>query len=378
MARDWTKAFRRAAFRGIGFETEAEDAAGARRLSISPIAYAETSVIEDMGREPREVTLTAYVAGDAADRRAIEFAAALDAPGAALLVLPMLGSLSARVRDWRLSRDLYRAGYVAFDVTFVEAGLGTAPFGPVAGAGPIASLMATGAAILGEALALALRRQPGSSAAGETQAATASAGRLAGVVTAASAGGVPAAAVAEVSAAMALAAAHVTTDPQAFAAAAVAGWRLTALHGAASTTAAAIRGELASEPEGVAGLVNSAAMAAALSVAAVRGDYPARHDAGRARAALAASVGPVIEASGQLGADTFGWLSAVTGDAALVLSRTAASRAPLVRVETAISLSSVRAAYELYGDANRAGELVERNRVATPAFMPASFEALAV
>jgi len=177
---------------------------------------------------------------------------------------------------------------------------------------------------------------------------------------------------------MALAAAHVTTDPQAFAAAAVAGWRLTALHGAASTTAAAIRGELASEPEGVAGLVNSAAMAAALSVAAVRGDYPARHDAGRARAALAASVGPVIEASGQLGADTFGWLSAVTGDAALVLSRTAASRAPLVRVETAISLSSVRAAYELYGDANRAGELVERNRVATPAFMPASFEALAV
>jgi len=376
MARDWTKAFRRAAFRGVGFETQVEDAAGARRLSISPIAYAETSVIEDMGREPREVTLTAYVAGDAADRRAVAFTAALDAPGAALLVLPMLGSLSARVRDWRLSRELFRAGYVAFDVTFVEAGLSSAPFGPVAGAGPIASLMATGATLLGEALALALRGQPGSSAGGETQAATASAGRLAGVVTAASAGGVPAAQVAEASAAMSATAAHVTIDPQAFAAATVAAWRLTALHGEANAAAAAIRAELATESEGVCGLVNSAAMAAALSVATVRVDYPARQDAGRARAVLAAAAGPVIEAAGQLGADAFGWLSAVTGEAALVLSRTAASRAPLVRVETTISLSSVRAAYELYGDANRAGELVERNRVATPAFMPAAFEAV--
>jgi prophage DNA circulation protein len=38
-----------AAFRGVSFKVDLEEVFGARRLSVSPIAYAETSVIEDMG-----------------------------------------------------------------------------------------------------------------------------------------------------------------------------------------------------------------------------------------------------------------------------------------------------------------------------------------
>lgn len=42
----------------------------------------------------------------------------------------------------------------------------------------------------------------------------------------------------------------------------------------------------------------------------------------------------------------------------------------------AVYLAVIRAAYDLYGDANRAGELVDRNRVATPVYMPLAFEAV--
>jgi prophage DNA circulation protein len=48
----------------------------------------------------------------------------------------------------------------------------------------------------------------------------------------------------------------------------------------------------------------------------------------------------------------------------------------LVRVETGVSMSAVRLAYDLYGDPARARELTARNGVATPVFMPVVFEAV--
>ena len=65
--RNWLTAFRPASFRGVRFKVDGEGMSGQRRLSISPIAYAERSGIEDMGRDPRVWQLVAYVSGDAAD-----------------------------------------------------------------------------------------------------------------------------------------------------------------------------------------------------------------------------------------------------------------------------------------------------------------------
>lgn len=151
MARNWLTAFRPASFRGVPFKVDVEGAAGARRLSISPIAYSEVSVIEDMGREPRRLDIAAYVVGDVADAQAISFAATLDRKGAGLLVLPMLPPLTARVLEWRLSRELGRAGLVRFDVLFLEEGLSAVPAGALLSVGHFGDLMARGAAILGSA-----------------------------------------------------------------------------------------------------------------------------------------------------------------------------------------------------------------------------------
>lgn len=376
MARNWLNAFRQASFRGVPFKVEGEGGEGARRLSISPIAYAETSVIEDMGRQPRLVTLSAYVAGEVADRAALSLVAALDAKGPALLVLPMLPAMRARVQSWRLTRERDRAGFVAFDISFIEEGLGSAPFASLPGAGPLADMMAGGAAILGAALGTAVRGLSRSRESAETRAATQAADRFAAILPLTAAGGAPARSVKEAGLTLALAAGESVSAPDAFAGALVSAWRRVAVDDDPDSLFAALPAQMRNRAEGFTGIAEAAALAGALAIAAVRRAYVARQDAARSRETLRAETEPTLAAIGALGDEAFGWIAALTGDAALALSRTAANRAPLTRVETRLSLSSIRAAYDLYGDANRANELVERNRVSTPAFLPLSFEAL--
>lgn len=50
---------------------------------------------------------------------------------------------------------------------------------------------------------------------------------------------------------------------------------------------------------------------------------------------------------------------------------------PIVIVSTPLSMPATLLAWALYGDTQLADELVDRNRAATPAFMPTRFEALA-
>lgn len=112
--------------------------------------------------------------------------------------------------------------------------------------------------------------------------------------------------------------------------------------------------------------------------AAVRADYGARQDAQAARSALAVRAGGVFDAAGEaFGADMLSFLVRLSGEAAVQISALAASRAPLVRVETGLSLPSSLLAYDLYGDPERGAELVARNRAATPLVMPVALEALA-
>lgn len=50
---------------------------------------------------------------------------------------------------------------------------------------------------------------------------------------------------------------------------------------------------------------------------------------------------------------------------------------PIVIVSTPLAMPATLLAWALYGDTQQADELVDRNRVSTPAFMPTRFEALA-
>lgn len=112
--------------------------------------------------------------------------------------------------------------------------------------------------------------------------------------------------------------------------------------------------------------------------AVVRVDYPAQPDAVAARELLAAEAEAAYQhLSGALGADGFAALTRIAGEAIMQLSRIAATRAPLVQVETGISLPSSLIAYDLYGDPARGGEIVTRNRTGLPMLMPVRLTASA-
>lgn len=376
--RDWLKAFRPASFRGVPFKVDGEGMAGQRRLSVSPIAYADASVIEDMGRDPMVFRLTAYTVGDEADHEARALASALSDKGAALLILPMQGAVRARAQDWNRDRRKDFAGHIAFSISFIEEGLGSVPFGAAAGAGPVADLLAAGGAILGAALNAAFAGLSGARQSPELRDVALAETRIGAAATTTMTGDRPAVAVTRALTAFSEASASAIEEPETYALSLADGWRLVALNADPMELRAHLTVELLRPVESPAGIAEQTAIAGALAIASVRGDYAARPDARRARESMAASVAPVLASAGAaLGHEAQAWLSEMTGTAAMILSRTAADRSPLVRVETMLSLSAVTAAYKLYGDANRARELVDRNRVATAVFLPVTFEALA-
>lgn len=111
--------------------------------------------------------------------------------------------------------------------------------------------------------------------------------------------------------------------------------------------------------------------------AALRLDYPAQPDAVAGRmavAARAASAYPVVGTD--LGHQSLDFAVRLVGVATVELSRLATSLAPVVRVETGLSLPSSLIAWDLYGDPARGQEIMGRNRTGTPMLMPIALEAM--
>lgn len=105
------------------------------------------------------------------------------------------------------------------------------------------------------------------------------------------------------------------------------------------------------------------------------GDRPAAA-AARARitVALAGAVDRVAAALGQTAATA---LTTAAGHACAYLVTQSGSLQPLVQIGAPRSLPAMSWGWILYGDPSRAAELLARNAVGTPFFMPATFEALA-
>ncbi len=129
MARNWLKTLRRASFRGVAFHVEGDGGLVGRRVAVHDISGGEAPVTEDMGALAREMQVQAYVAGDAADAAGQALEAACAAPGPALLVLPIDAARLMHCTGCHRRRDRDGAGYLAYDLDFVQAGMGVAADG---------------------------------------------------------------------------------------------------------------------------------------------------------------------------------------------------------------------------------------------------------
>lgn len=112
----------RGSYRGADFYVERSDTTGGRRWLIHEYPRRDRPYSEDMGRRAREWRLSVFVAGDDYDRDRDALIEALDAPGAASLVHPYLGTVSAVASDVRWSESTRDGGVCSFQITFSESG----------------------------------------------------------------------------------------------------------------------------------------------------------------------------------------------------------------------------------------------------------------
>lgn len=120
---------RSASFRGVPFYARRDTRPFPRSLQVDEYPASDRWSVVDLGRKAVTYRVDAYVADEAnveARMRALE--AALEAPGAGLLILPQRRPVMAWARAPESSWEADKLGYFTFRIEFVEDG-------PAAGAG---------------------------------------------------------------------------------------------------------------------------------------------------------------------------------------------------------------------------------------------------
>lgn len=398
IGRDWLKTLWPASFKGVPFKVERDAEGAGRRIRVHEFPMRDDPYLEDLGEARRDFDVLAYVASDSADTDAAALIAVCAARGAGVLVLPSHGPITARCLTADRRRDKDRHGYIAIGMRLVREGFGSA----VASIAMLANLTFAAADGLGTVLAVAfaaavrISGQPGfvidqavdrmqdnlsaleSVRASEPVAADASAGIRNAIQAAFTA--TPAA---------------INSDPGSIAQdiVTIARGLGDAMPPVSAVQAFDLLWQSASvevpqssrTSSGMAIAVNTIETGRALRLAAlaayceaiVRSAPPDRP----AAITLRANVAEYFEIEfDRLTADQFDLYEAmVTLRSAAVdfLSRAILDLAPVISVSANLVMPSLFWAWRLYADPARSTQLVTRNKVIHPSFLPAEFEALA-
>ena len=121
---DWPSTLRRASWRGVPFFVESDDLEVGRRLVVHEFPNRDRPFVEDLGEKAIKYSINAYLASDnlLGQSRALIGACRTRGPGT--LVLPVEGSQLVRCNSCRRSHERDRMGYIAYQLEFVEAGVG--------------------------------------------------------------------------------------------------------------------------------------------------------------------------------------------------------------------------------------------------------------
>lgn len=118
-----SKQLRPASFRGVPFSVDAGGVEVGRRVQVHEYPQRDKPYVEDLGRATRAFTVRALIVGDDYIQRANKLLEALEQPGAGLLVHPWLGQMQATLsRPARAEFDRQRLGVATLDLEFVESG----------------------------------------------------------------------------------------------------------------------------------------------------------------------------------------------------------------------------------------------------------------
>lgn len=413
MSRDWMGSLWPASYAGVPFYVRTEGRKSGRRIVTHEFPKRDTPFNEDLGAKARHFAITAYLASDSADADAAALEAACNAKGASTLVLPYLGIVTARAIDCDISGERDELGMLSARLDFVLEGAASALASVNALAASVfaatGALGAIAATICANMVVVGLGAQVASNLVAGLQTAVASLEVIrSGYATDTT-----------------LSAASSATLSTLYAACPVAVSRLTGVDttigagivdaaqalGSAMPAATAVEqfGALADSPPLDVGApsppltmivytpaqatpanraiqANAARLSrlvrlAALSTyaeALVNQTYASRQDGIAARALCSERFDAAIaECSGAETIDLATALIDLQGKTIAYLSQVIATLAPVVTVSANKRLPAVWWAWRLYADPTRDAELVARNTVTHPGFMPLTFEALA-
>lgn len=423
-ARDWLATLWPGSYKGVQFFFEKEEAEFGRDAVVHEFPHRDDPFVEDMGATARYHDGDIYVHGDDADAASVRLEEIFSTPGPGVLVVPMRGPVSVHALKGKRVYDKDKLGFVALKVRFVRAGAPTALISVpllgnlvvVAGGGLVATLASTFASTL------ALAGQPNyvvaAASDGAAQAAAAlDVARQSWSVDPAVSAQVRDAVVALVDAApvmiartppsaddvqsLAVSLAKLVDDPASdgptlFAQGLTATARVLAAGMppvvAQSAMADFVDAFAPSAPARVLSLnaaVEAANAAAAARLARLAGlvawsdavalrTFASRPEGVAARAEAGDRFEVELnDASGAENAALFVAIEELRGRTIEYLSRLIADLAPVVEVSGNLRMPSLYWAWRLYADPMRAGELVARNHVRHPSFMPTTFSALA-
>jgi hypothetical protein len=378
LARDWL--WRKARFDGAQFYVNVAEIEESRRIITHEYPGSELHDLEDLGRNARRLSVTAYFVSETADSEVAALRGRLAAPGAGQLTIPMFGSIRCRAVRWSPHWEREALNYVGFSIEFLEEGSAFAPIASGLAAVQLARNGARLGGIFGASIGGAVSGQKTASfVTGDTTrevhrigarlaAIDASAGRRSNIDDILKQPVGPGDL-----ASLILTEAHEISNafPE----------QKLWCDEAAGAVALYNTAIAAWDIDDIAALAALAYAAFSVATAArfISTDlYTNRRDAIAGRSMIAYLAGQLLPSISPLGVDAEEAVHGMTGMAATHLSEKIIDLAPVVLIETIRPLPANVLAWRLYGDPSRSIELVERNHVATPCFMPTRFEATVV
>lgn len=118
----WKENLREASFRGIVFQVNSHGLDGGRRVVKHDFPMRDKGSTEDMGRKAKAFTVDAFVLGDDYMRERDALISACDEAGSAELVHPYLGTLKVNCEGYSLHESAEEGRLARFTLTFCESG----------------------------------------------------------------------------------------------------------------------------------------------------------------------------------------------------------------------------------------------------------------
>ncbi|ONH52815.1 Mu-like prophage DNA circulation protein [Pseudomonas cedrina] len=123
----WRDNYRAATFRGVGFFVATADSSHGRRQAVHEAAQRDIPYTEDLGRKSREFGITGYLLGKEYDVAREELIKVCEQAGPGVLVHPYRGELTVVCRGLTVSESSDEGGKCTLTMTFLEAGEASYP-----------------------------------------------------------------------------------------------------------------------------------------------------------------------------------------------------------------------------------------------------------